>query len=57
MLRILEELAAGRQESMAELRTELSGLNRNLTAMFRGNRPGGGGPGVARNKGAGRREG
>ncbi|MBO9474478.1 biopolymer transporter ExbB [Shimia sp. R10_1] len=30
MLRILEEISAGRQESMAELRTELSGISRVL---------------------------
>lgn len=33
MLRILEEISAGRQESMAELRTELSGLARILRQM------------------------
>jgi hypothetical protein len=33
MLRILEEISAGRQESMAELRTELSGLSRILRQM------------------------
>ena len=32
MLRILEEMSAGRQESMAELRTELSALTRALNA-------------------------
>lgn len=32
MLRILEEISAGRQESMAELRTELSSLTRALNA-------------------------
>lgn len=31
MLRILEEIAAGRQESMAELRTDLASLGRKLT--------------------------
>lgn len=36
MLRILEELAAGRQESMAELRTDLSALSRSLQALSRG---------------------
>ena len=30
MLRILEEIAAGRQESMAELRTDLAALGRKL---------------------------
>ncbi|SMC62019.1 biopolymer transporter ExbB [Primorskyibacter flagellatus] len=33
MLRILEEIAAGRQESMAELRTDLAGLNRILQQL------------------------
>lgn len=32
MLRILEEISAGRQESMAELRTDLAALNRALSA-------------------------
>ncbi len=32
MLRILEEISAGRQESMAELRTDLAALNRALAA-------------------------
>ena len=36
MLRILEEISAGRQESMAELRTELSGLTRALNNAARG---------------------
>ncbi|MHA6344724.1 biopolymer transporter ExbB [Roseivivax sp. CAU 1761] len=35
MLRLLEEIAAGRQESMAELRTELSALNRTLGQVGR----------------------
>lgn len=35
MLRILEEMAAGRQESMAELRTDLATLNRILTRIGR----------------------
>ncbi len=39
MLRILEELAAGRQESMAELRTDLSALSRSLQAVARGAAP------------------
>ncbi|MBR9893872.1 biopolymer transporter ExbB [bacterium] len=33
MLRLLEEVAAGRQESMAELRTDLAALNRTLTKL------------------------
>ncbi|WP_232824922.1 biopolymer transporter ExbB [Primorskyibacter marinus] len=33
MLRILEEIAAGRQESMAEFRTDLAGLNRTLQQL------------------------
>ncbi len=51
MLRILEEIAAGRQESMAELRTDLAALNRTLTkiggraAAPRVIRPAEGGPG------------
>jgi hypothetical protein len=36
MLRILEEISAGRQESMAELRTELAGLTRALNQFGRG---------------------
>lgn len=36
MLRILEEISAGRQESMAELRTEISALTRAITQMSRG---------------------
>jgi hypothetical protein len=36
MLRILEELAAGRQESMAELRTDLHALTRSLQGLARG---------------------
>ncbi|MCA0963563.1 biopolymer transporter ExbB [Salipiger bermudensis] len=55
MLRLLEEVAAGRQESMAELRTDLAALNRTLTKLshapqgqpqsvtFRPSRPGGSG--------------
>jgi len=35
MLRILEEISAGRQESMAELRTDLAALNRTLRQMGR----------------------
>ena len=35
MLRILEEVAAGRQESMAELRTDLSGIARALDRVAR----------------------
>ena len=39
MLRILEEISAGRQESMAELRTELATLVRTLQQMQRTPRP------------------
>lgn len=35
MLRILEEISAGRQESMAELRTDLAALNRTLRQVGR----------------------
>lgn len=35
MLRILEEISAGRQESMAELRTDLSALTRTLERLAR----------------------
>ncbi|SFE57279.1 biopolymer transporter ExbB [Roseivivax sediminis] len=35
MLRLLEEISAGRQESMAELRTDLAGLSRTLTQISR----------------------
>ncbi|MGR3635880.1 MAG: biopolymer transporter ExbB [Shimia sp.] len=35
MLRILEEISAGRQESMAELRTDLAALNRNVRQLAR----------------------
>ena len=35
MLRVLEEIAAGRQETMAELRTDLSGISRALDRMAR----------------------
>ena len=38
MLRILEEISAGRQESMAELRTDISALSRAIGAS-RGTRP------------------
>jgi hypothetical protein len=38
MLRILEEISAGRQESMAELRTDLAALTRSL-GVTRGVRP------------------
>ncbi len=38
MLRILEEISAGRQESMAELRTDLASLSRSL-GVSRGTRP------------------
>ena len=42
MLRILEEISAGRQESMTELRTDLAALTRTLQhAMGRGGRAGG----------------
>ena len=33
ILRLLEEVSAGRQESMAELRTDLAALNRTLTKI------------------------
>ncbi|MBY6002877.1 biopolymer transporter ExbB [Salipiger bermudensis] len=36
MLRLLEEVAAGRQESMAELRTDLAALNRTLGKLSQG---------------------
>jgi methyl-accepting chemotaxis protein len=36
MLRILEEISAGRQESMAELRTDLATLNRTMRQISRG---------------------
>ena len=39
MLRILEEISAGRQESMAELRTDLATLGRTLQQMQRTPRP------------------
>ncbi len=39
MLRILEEIAAGRQESMAELRTDLAALTRALRGATGGGRP------------------
>lgn len=42
MLRILEEISAGRQESMAELRTDLAALTRSL-GVTRGVRPRGDG--------------
>ncbi|SDY50334.1 biopolymer transporter ExbB [Citreimonas salinaria] len=42
MLRILEELAAGRQETMAELRTDLSTLTRSVNQIARGARRDGG---------------
>ncbi len=35
MLRILEEISAGRQESMAELRTDMAGLQRVMRQMVR----------------------
>ncbi|ETW13851.1 MotA/TolQ/ExbB proton channel family protein [Roseivivax marinus] len=35
MLRLLEEISAGRQESMAELRTDLAGLSRTLGQISR----------------------
>jgi hypothetical protein len=37
MLRILEEISAGRQESMADLRTDIAGLSR---AIRQSNKPG-----------------
>ncbi len=43
MLRILEEISAGRQESMAELRTDLSALSRVLGQMGRRAETAGGG--------------
>ncbi len=39
MLRILEELSAGRQENMAELRTDLAAISRNLGQIARASRP------------------
>lgn len=39
MLRILEEISAGRQESMAELRTDIAALVRTLQQMQRSARP------------------
>jgi hypothetical protein len=33
MLRILEEISAGRQETMAEIRTDLAALNQIFTQM------------------------
>ncbi|WP_207382978.1 biopolymer transporter ExbB [Pseudaestuariivita atlantica] len=58
MLRILEEISAGRQESMAELRTDLAALNRALTQprpvpQQGGPRAGGGGGGGAQGGGGG----
>ena len=35
MLRILEEISAGRQETMAELRTDLSSIGRALDRLAR----------------------
>ncbi|HBT01670.1 MAG TPA: biopolymer transporter ExbB [Citreicella sp.] len=40
MLRILEEIAAGRQESMAELRTDLATLTRTIAQIGRTPQPG-----------------
>ncbi|MBS0123826.1 biopolymer transporter ExbB [Thetidibacter halocola] len=51
MLRILEELAAGRQESMAELRTEISAMTRALQQIVR--LAGGGQPQQPRRTGGG----
>ncbi|MCC1494222.1 biopolymer transporter ExbB [Cognatishimia sp. F0-27] len=49
MLRILEELSAGRQETMAELRTDLAALSRNLGKITRSAPPPRtGGPGQER---------
>ena len=39
MLRLLEEVAAGRQESMAELRTDLATLNRTMTRLAQSAQP------------------
>lgn len=36
MLRILEEISAGRQDTMAELRTDLSALTRAITQLGEG---------------------
>ena len=45
MLRILEEISAGRQETMAELRTDIAALGRTLVnAPVRQSRPGGNPP-------------
>ncbi|WP_020038574.1 motA/TolQ/ExbB proton channel family protein [Salipiger mucosus] len=42
MLRLLEEMSAGRQESMAELRTDLHALTRTIGQMARQSQSGGG---------------
>lgn len=42
LLRILEEMTAGRQETLADLRTELSALSRSMRQTTRGRPPGGG---------------
>ena len=47
MLRILEEISAGRQESMAELRTDISALSRVLAQMGRQQRGRGAGQSLA----------
>ncbi|MGB2202899.1 MAG: biopolymer transporter ExbB [Pseudooceanicola atlanticus] len=39
MLRILEEISAGRQETMAELRTDIAALSRVISGAQRGGRP------------------
>ncbi|MBU2960616.1 biopolymer transporter ExbB [Citreicella sp. C3M06] len=39
MLRLLEEISAGRQETMAELRTDLATLNRTVGKLVQGQRP------------------
>ena len=45
MLRILEEISAGRQETMAELRTDIAALGRTLVnAPVRQSRQGGNPP-------------
>jgi len=44
LLRLLEEIAAGRQETVADIRTELSGLARELKRIRPGGSSGDGGP-------------
>ncbi|MCT4553936.1 MAG: septation ring formation regulator EzrA [Pelagimonas sp.] len=50
MLRLLEEISAGRQESMAELRTDMAGMARSLNQILR--RAGDGGQGRPRQGGS-----